>query len=143
MPEYRLSAARRGVNFVMTLFIRIGLAPLHMVLLTVRGSKTGKVYTRPVTLVESKGKRWAVSPYGEVAWVKNARAGGDVTLSRFLWTRTFSAAEVPPGDRAAILRTYLRQEPATLAFFEAGPFSPLEAFAAEADRHPVFLLSEK
>jgi hypothetical protein len=142
-PTYRLTPMRKVVNFVMMLTIRIGIAPLHMVLMRVRGSKSGKVVTRPVTLVEGRGKRYAVSPYGEVAWVKTARAGGEITLSRFLWTQTFTAQEVPPAERAAILRTYVWQEPVTLAFFKAGLFSPLEAFAAEADRHPVFLLVEQ
>jgi hypothetical protein len=36
----------------------------------------------PVVLVEEKKKRWLVAPYGEVDWVKNARASGFVNLTK-------------------------------------------------------------
>ena len=39
---------------------------------------------------------------------------------------------------APVLRQYAREVPVTRPFFDAGPDGPLEAFAAEATRHPVF-----
>jgi len=33
-------------------------------------------------VVETSGHRWLVAGYGPVNWVRNARAAGEVTLSR-------------------------------------------------------------
>jgi len=142
-PVYTLSPMRRLINVVMTLFVRLGIGPAHTYLLTVRGRKSGRDFTRPVTLVEEDGRRWLVAPYGEVAWVKNARAAGAVTLARGGRTQTLAVQELPPADRAPVLKSYIRLEPITQPFFDAKPDSPAETFAAEADRHPVFLLLER
>ncbi len=79
---YRLSLWRRGVNALVRALLEWGLGPRHTYLLTVRGRKSGRLYSTPVTLVEQRGQRWLVAPYGEVAWVRNARATRHVTLSR-------------------------------------------------------------
>ena len=144
MPKvYKLNVMRRLVNLTMSGFVRLGVAPPLTCLLTVRGRKSGKLYIKPVTPVMHDGKRWLVSPYGEVDWVKNARASGEVTLSRFLWKKTYAIQELSPAERGPILQKYVRWEAVTLPFFKAGIFSPVEAFTAEADQHPVFLLTEK
>ena len=52
-----------------------------MHLLTVRGRKSGLPRTTPVNLIEYQGRRWLVAPYGEVAWVRNVRAAGEVELA--------------------------------------------------------------
>lgn len=112
-------------------------------MLGVRGRKSGKLYSAPVTVVEELGQRWLVAPYGEVAWVINARAAGEVTLARGGQSQTLAIRELPVGDRAPILKKYVALEPLVLPYFEAGKDSPLEAFAAEAQAHPVFLLEAK
>ncbi len=53
-----------------------------MRLLRVRGRKTGLPRTTPVSLIEHEGRRWLVAPYGEVGWVRNARAAGEAELLR-------------------------------------------------------------
>ena len=60
---------------------RVGLAGRHTYVLTVVGRTSGTRYSIPVILVEARGERWLVSPYGEVAWVRNARAAGEVQLT--------------------------------------------------------------
>ena len=40
------------------------------------------------------------------------------------------------------LGVYLNEEPITRRFFDAKPGSPVEAFAAEAHRHPVFRIMQ-
>jgi hypothetical protein len=96
------------------------------------------MYRTPVTLIEHEGARWLVAPYGERNWVKNARAAGWVELWRGRRTERVRLVEVPPAERAPILRDYLRRVPFTRDFFDAPSGAPLEAFAAEASRHPVF-----
>ena len=46
--------------------------------------------------------------------------------------------EVGAQESAPVLRDYLRQVRVVRPFFDVSPDSPLEAFVAEADRHPVF-----
>ena len=68
--------------------IHWNIAPPRTYLLTVRGRKTGKPYSTPVTLVEEDDQRWLVAPYGQVGWLKNARAAGEVALFRCGKTET-------------------------------------------------------
>jgi hypothetical protein len=91
-----------------------------------------------VTLVEEGGLRWLVAPYGEVGWVRNARAAGEVMLSRGSRSERVAVFELEPAEAAPVLRRYLTQVPITRPFFDVRPASGLDTFAAEAPRHPVF-----
>ncbi|MGB0097016.1 MAG: nitroreductase/quinone reductase family protein [Solirubrobacteraceae bacterium] len=137
---YRLSGARRLVNVVIKPLARLGWAGPHTYVLTVRGRKTGKLYETPVTLIEN-GERWLVAPYGEVGWVRNARAAGEVQLRRKRRSETLHIEEVAPTAAAPVLLRYLQQVRAVRPFFDVTPTSPLEAFEDEAPRHPVFRLT--
>ena len=134
---YRLTRARRLVNVVIRRLALLGLAGRHTYLLTVPGRSTGRLYSTPVILVEN-GERWLVAPYGDVGWVRNARAAGEVTLRRGRQTETLKIEEISPAVAAPVLREYVRRVPVTRPFFAAAVKSPLEAFEAEASRHPVF-----
>jgi deazaflavin-dependent oxidoreductase (nitroreductase family) len=140
---YVLTPLRKLVNSMIGGLIRLGIGLPHTYLLTVHGRKTGTAYTKPVTLVEEDGQRWLVAPYGEVAWVKNARASGQVILTRSGKTETLGIRELALDESAPILKSYLRISPTVLPYFDAKPDSPVEEFAAEAGRHPVFLLTDK
>jgi deazaflavin-dependent oxidoreductase (nitroreductase family) len=134
---YRLTRPRRLLNVVIRRLARLGLGGRHTYLLTVRGRKTGRSRSTPVTLVENGG-RWLVAPYGEVGWVRNARVSGSVTLQRGRRSETVHIEQVGPAEAAPVLREYIRHVAVTRPFFDAGVDSPLEAFEAEASRHPVF-----
>jgi len=139
MPAtYRLGSARRLVNRLVRALLRMGLGPRRTYLLTVQGRRSGRLRSTPVTLVEEGGRRWLVAPYGEVGWVRNARAAGRVTLSRGRRSETVAVAEVEPEESAPVLRRYLAEVPITRPFFDAAPDANLEAFKAEAPQHPVF-----
>ena len=91
--------------------------------------------------VEHGGRRWLVAPYGPVSWVHNARATGRVSLARRGKSRDYTIREVPPDEAGPILKQYVRIARATRPYFQATKDSPVEDFAAEADRHPVFELT--
>ncbi len=97
MPEktFRRTPGRRFINRIMRGMIRLGVAPQGYYVLTVRGRKSGKPYSLPVSLIEEGGKRWLVSPFGQVSWVHNARAAGEVTLSRGRQAETLSILSRP------------------------------------------------
>jgi deazaflavin-dependent oxidoreductase (nitroreductase family) len=139
---YRLSRWRRLLNAVVRGLLRVGLGPRHTYLLMVHGRRSGTPYSTPVTLVEEGRHRWLVAPYGEVSWVRNARAAGQVTLSRGRHTESVAIAERGPDEAAPVLKRYVTELPITRPFFDGRPDSPLEAFVAEAHRHPVFRIHE-
>jgi hypothetical protein len=70
--------------------------------------------------------------------VRNAHAAGAVTLSRGRRSETVAMVELGPAEAAPVLKRYVTEAPITRPFFDATPDSPLEAFVAEAPRHPVF-----
>ena len=137
---YRLTSARRISNALMRALLRIGIAPRETYLLTARGRRTGTPHSTPVTLVENLDGRWLVAPYGAVGWVRNVRAAGQVTLSRGRRTDELGVDEVGAQEAAPVLRAYLGKVRVVRPYFDAAPDSPLEAFTAEASRHPVFRL---
>src|ERR687896_2761199 len=104
---YRLGFWRRVINRLIRGLLRLGVPLPNIYLLSVRGRKSGRMYSTPVTLVEDNGARWLVAPYGDVSWVKNARASGEVTLRRGRRTETVKLVELAPGEAAPILKRYL------------------------------------
>jgi deazaflavin-dependent oxidoreductase (nitroreductase family) len=137
--QYRPGRGRHVENAIMSALVRAGLVP-RSYLLTTRGRKTGLPRTNPVVPVDYDGRRWLVAPYGPVSWVHNARATGRVTLTRGRDTRDYIIREIPPGQAASVLKRYVRLAWSARPYFQATKDSPVEDFAAEADRHPVFEL---
>jgi deazaflavin-dependent oxidoreductase (nitroreductase family) len=142
-PTFRNTPIRKLGNILITPLARLGLAGKRTHILTTIGRKTGRRYSTPVQLVFLDGERWLVAPYGERAWVKNARAAGSVELTRALRTERARVEEVEPQTAAPVLREYLRKTPVTKPFFTAKRNAPVEEFAAEAHRHPVFRLAAR
>jgi deazaflavin-dependent oxidoreductase (nitroreductase family) len=139
--RFRQTRLRRLGNALIAPAARLGLAGKRAHVLTVVGRKTGRRYSTPVMLLFLDGHRWLVSPYGERPWVRNARTAGEVELTRALRTRRVTVTEVDTQTAAPILREYLRKTPVTKSYFDASRDSPLGAFEAEAERHPVFRLA--
>jgi deazaflavin-dependent oxidoreductase (nitroreductase family) len=136
--RYRLGIGRRLVNRLVRVLLALGWGPRHTYLLITRGRTTGRPRATPVTLVEQESERWLVAPYGEVGWVRNARAAGIVTLRRGHRSETVAIVELDRQAAAPVLKAYVARVPVTGPFFDAGVTSPLAVFRAEADRHPVF-----
>jgi deazaflavin-dependent oxidoreductase (nitroreductase family) len=116
----------------------LGIGPFQ--LLYTRGRKTGKTRKTPVTLVDHDGIRWLVAPYGEVAWVHNARAAGLVTIRDGRSKKTYAIREVTPQEAGPVLRKYVSIAGATRPYFWASLDAPVEEFVREAHLHPVFAL---
>lgn len=138
--QYRLTLPRRVLNVWVRFAATTGLAPRRVHLLSVRGRKTGRVYSTPVSLVERDGQTFLVAPYGETGWLKNARAAGEVTLRHGRRSFTKRLQQLPPAEVAPVLRDYIRQNSITRPFFDARVDSPDSALEAEAAQHPVFRL---
>lgn len=132
--------AVRVVDRAYRLLTRLGLGASHRQLLSVRGRRTGRVYTTPVDVMELDGRRWLVAAYGPGSWVRNARAAGEVVLSRGGRSRTYRVVEAEPSEAIPVLRRYLAEVRIAGPYFDATPDSPDDALLAELPRHPVFAL---
>jgi deazaflavin-dependent oxidoreductase (nitroreductase family) len=137
---FQYSLDRRIVNRNLTWLLKLGIAPSIYYLLTVIGRKTGNPHSLPLVLVEEKKKRWLVAPYGEVDWVKNARASGVVNLTKRKRSEDYTFRELSPEDAAPILKKYLELFSLTKPYFNARLDSSLDEFVADARSRPVFEL---
>lgn len=138
---YRVTPFVRLSNFMVTILLRVGVRPGNMVLLTVRGRKSGSPRTTPVVISELDGKRWLLGSFGAVNWVRNLRAAGEATLTWGRHSEAITVVELPPEEAAPILKQSLAGAPAFIRqYFDVTPASPIEDFVREAPRHPLFLV---
>lgn len=139
---YRMTALARFGNAMSGAMIQLGTGPAGMHLLRVRGRQSGMPRTTPVNVIKHEGRRWLVAPYGEVGWVRNARAAGEAKLLRGKSVEHAYLREATAEEAAPVLRSYLRHLRLVVGpYFDVTPSSPDSAFLAEAPSHPVFLLS--
>jgi len=137
---YKRTHILRLINAAEAFRIRMGIAPAHRYLLTVVGRRSGRPRTTPVALVARGDGRWLVAPYGEVAWVRDARAAGNISLSRGGHREHRRLTQASATEAGVVLKDYVALEPITRPFFRATAEDPTGTFAAEADLHPVFRL---
>jgi deazaflavin-dependent oxidoreductase (nitroreductase family) len=142
-PAYRPSWVQRRANTMLTRVLGKGRGPSFMRLLIVRGRTTGTIRTTPVVPVRDGDRTWVVSPFGEVGWVRNARAAGRIELHRGDEHTTYAVREVDAHEAVPVLRRYLSMPS---RFFvrrhvDVTTKSTDDAIAAEAERLPVFELT--
>jgi hypothetical protein len=136
--ERRAPGWLRLVNPINRFMLRRGIGPAPQHLLSIAGRKTARIRTTPVAVLAVDGERYVVAGFDGSDWVKNARAAGRGALVRGRRDEQVILTEVPVEDRGPILRTFARQVRGGAAFLTVpGDASP-EAFAAAAERHPVF-----
>src|SRR5581483_2560793 len=121
--------------------VKMGAKNFPMVLLTVRGRKSGQPRATPVVMTEQDGKRYLVGTYGNVNWVRNLRAAGEGTLTRGRRHEAVQVTELTTAEAAPVLKQVLATAPGFIrGYFDVTVDSSLEEFEREAPRHPVFLL---
>jgi deazaflavin-dependent oxidoreductase (nitroreductase family) len=136
--RYSKTAITQVINAWFALLTRHGRGKAYRHILTIRGRKTGRTYSTPVDVMTVEGARYLVAAYGEVSWVKNARAFGKAELSRGGRSEPVHLRELAPADSVPVLRTYYREVPVTHPYFETSDSSSDREFEAEARRHAVF-----
>lgn len=138
--SYRPGLVTRLVNRWFRLLTDLGLGASYRHVLTVTGRRERPPVSTPVDVIETNGSHWLVAGYGPASWVENARASGEVTLSRGGRTQTYSIEAPRAPEAIGVLRTYMAEIRVTRAYFDATPDSTDEAVAAELPRHAVFRL---
>jgi deazaflavin-dependent oxidoreductase (nitroreductase family) len=111
--------------------------------LSVRGRKTGEWRTTPVNPLSYEGKRYLVSPRGQTQWVRNMRVAGGGELRVGRRVETFTAQELPDGQKPALLREYLRRWKFEVGMFfdGVGPDAPDAKLLEIAPGYPVFQIT--
>jgi deazaflavin-dependent oxidoreductase (nitroreductase family) len=113
-----------------------------LTLLRTRGWRSGRQRTIPVVTFRHDGVEWLVSPFGDTAWVRNARADGHAELGRGRRFRRVRLVEVDDDRKPEVLWRYRRRfgiVPFVRNAFHAVPRQGPAAFRQEADSHPVFV----
>jgi hypothetical protein len=89
-------------------------------------------------MADLDGRWYLVSMLGECHWVRNVRAADGRAVLRRRRRRPVRLLEVATAERAPILRRYVEKVPGGRPHIPVPVGAPLEAFAAVADRFPVF-----
>jgi deazaflavin-dependent oxidoreductase (nitroreductase family) len=133
----------RLLNGAQARLAAMGIGPGRVMALEVVGRRTGTTVAFPVVVADLQGERYLVSMLGEgTNWVRNVRAAGGRAVLRHGRRRTVRLDEVPPGQRAAILRRYLECAPGARPHIPVDRRAPLEQFERIAPRYPVFHITE-
>jgi deazaflavin-dependent oxidoreductase (nitroreductase family) len=111
--------------------------------LEVRGRTSGEWRKTPVNLLRLEDTDYLVAPRGQTQWVKNLRASGEGRLGVGRRVRSFTAVELPDGEKPPLLREYLRKWKFEVGVFfgGVGPDSSDEELRRIAGDHPVFRLT--
>ncbi|MGW9195329.1 nitroreductase/quinone reductase family protein [Micromonospora chersina] len=137
------ATARRFARFWAAVF-GLGLAPKRWVTLEVPGRRTGRVTGFPLGMADHDGHWFLVSMLGEQCnWVRNVRANGGRAVIHRRRRTPCRLVEVPAGDRAPILRRYVRKAPGARPHIPVDPAAPVSEFAAVAARYPVFRVERR
>jgi len=130
-------------NRVVSGLTRCGISVAGSRVLEVPGRKSGEPRRTPVNLLTVDGARYLVAPRGHTQWVRNLRAGGRGRLLLGRRSEPFTATELPDGEKAALLRAYLKRWKFEVGvFFDGvGPDSPDADFQRIAPDHPIFRIT--
>jgi len=143
---FRMTTGLWMASTIIGTLLRLGLPVGPSALLSVRGRKSGKIYTIPIALVENNGIRFLVAAIGEVNWVRNLRVAGSAQLTRGRRTEAIGVVELGTREAAPILKQFLRESQRVSfikPYFHVTPQSSLADFEQEALYHPVFRIVSK
>jgi deazaflavin-dependent oxidoreductase (nitroreductase family) len=116
-----------------------GIGSNRMVALEVVGRKSGRIISLPLVPATVDGQRYLVSMLGEdVGWVRNVRAAGGIAVLRHGGQEEIRLEEVPPAQRAPVLKEYLNRAPGARPHIPVDKQAPLSDFEKIAASFPVF-----
>jgi hypothetical protein len=119
-----------------------GILPGRAAELRIKGRSTGRVISLPVVIAAYEGERYLVSMLGnDVNWVRNLRAADGHAVLRHGRSETIRLTEVPPTDRAPILRRYLQVAPGARPHIPVDRKAPLSDFEPISPDYPVFRIT--
>jgi deazaflavin-dependent oxidoreductase (nitroreductase family) len=136
-------------NPVVRRLLALGLPMGPNVLVTIRGRKSGELRTFPVAVLETDGRTLLFSSFGEVNWVRNLRAAGELKLRRGRRDQAMTAVELTPEEAAPLLEAAVLPAISMPVFgsmikswYGVDRDSTREDYLAAARRHPGFELRD-
>jgi deazaflavin-dependent oxidoreductase (nitroreductase family) len=116
-----------------------GITSNYLVTLEVTGRKSGQIFSLPLVLAIVDGQRYLVSMLGNnVQWVHNVRAAGGKAVLRHGRREEIRLEEVPPDQRAPILKAYLQRAPGARPHVRVDKDAALSEFEKISAAIPVF-----
>lgn len=88
------------------------------VVLTVRGRKSGRERSTPVTPMTVDGAQYVVAGFPGADWVANARAAAQATVARGRHTQQVRLVELSAADARPILRVFPQEVPTGVGFMK-------------------------
>jgi deazaflavin-dependent oxidoreductase (nitroreductase family) len=142
-PNDRYIKAKKSTNVfneMVARLTRLGISVYGSRLLTVRGRKSGRLYSTPVNPLTFQGQRYLVAPRGHTQWVRNLRAAGAGELRVGRRRERFTARELEDADKPPVLRAYLKRWRWEVGVFFGGigPGAPEDQLLRIASGYPVF-----
>ena len=134
---------KRIFNPLLELGMKFGMSFRGSNILSVRGRKSGRVYTTPVNPLTFEGQRYLVAPRGETGWVKNIRASGEGELRLGSKREQIRVEEISGDEKVPVLRAYLKVWKSETSKFFGGVTdeSPDDILRATAPNHPMFRIA--
>lgn len=133
--DYEVTTGKRLVSWLMGGLARLGVG--NFVVLTTTGRKSGQPRSVTLAPISDADGEYLVSPYGESAWVLNARADPNATIRRGRHETAVRLVEVT-GDKPDLVRRYHDREAFARQFMEVPGEATVEDFASVPERFPVF-----
>ena len=122
----------------------LGMTPEVLLTLQVRGRHTGHMHSNVLVPARYNGQRYLVSMLGEGSeWVRNVRAAGGEAYIKRGRTRPIMLTEIPPDERAPILKAYCEVAMSGRYHFPVPYTAPVSDFAAIGERYPVFRIDPR
>lgn len=116
-----------------------GILPRRAAMLEIRGRRSGRIIRFPVVIADLGAERYLVSMLGANAnWVRNLRAANGRAVLRHGRREPVHLEEVPPSDRAPVLRRYLQVAPGARPHIPVGREASLPEFERISADYPVF-----
>ena len=118
----------------------LGLLPQRLLTLQVRNRQTGQLSSTLLVVATHQGQCYLVSMLGDGSeWVQNLRAaGGQALVKRGRSQRAVVLTEVPPRQRAPILRAWSQVASSGRQHLPVSHHAPVAAFETIANDYPVF-----
>jgi hypothetical protein len=122
----------------------LGLIPPILLTLQVKGRSSGRLRMNVLVPATHGGQRYLVSMLGDGSeWVRNVRAAGGEAFIKRGRSRPVMLTEIPPTERAPILKAYCQVATSGRHHFPVPPTAPLSEFEAVAADYPVFRIDPR
>lgn len=137
--DYEVTTGKRIISWLTAKMARLRLG--NFVVLTTTGRKSGQPRDVTVSPISDREGEYIVSPYGDSAWVLNARTNPDALIKRGGSASPVRLVEVTE-EKSELVKAYYEREGFAGRFMDVPGEATVNDFASVSDRFPVFRIEE-